>query len=58
MTIGEACRLAKNQTSGMNKLPYVLLGDPAIRLHYPTDYRVRTDQASDTLNAITQHTFT
>ena len=58
MTIGEACRLAKNQTSGMNKLPYVLLGDPAIRLHYPTDYRVRTEQASDTLNAITQHTFT
>ena len=58
MTIGEACRLAKNLTSGMNKLPYVLLGDPAIRLHYPTDYRVRTEQASDTLNAITQHTFT
>jgi len=59
MTIGEACRLAKNSTgSGENKLAYILLGDPALRLHYPTDYRVRTDQASDTLNALTLHTFT
>ena len=59
MTIGEACRIAKNLTgSDENKLPYILLGDPAIRLHYPTDYRVRTEQASDTLNALTLHTFT
>lgn len=59
MTIGDACRAAKNMTgSDENKLPYVLLGDPAIRLHYPTDYRIRTEQASDTLNALTIHTFT
>lgn len=59
MTIGEACRLAKNRTgTDKNKLPYILLGDPALRLHYPTDYRVRTEQASDTLNALALHTFT
>lgn len=59
MSIGEACRIAKNMTgSDENKLPYILLGDPAIRLHYPTSYRVRTEQASDTLNALTLHTFT
>lgn len=59
MTIGDACRCAKNMTgSDENKMPYILLGDPAIRLHYPTDYRVRTEQASDTLNALTIHNFT
>ncbi len=60
MTIGDACRIAKNMTGAAdeNKLPYILLGDPAIRLHYPTDYRVRTQQASDTLNALTIHNFT
>ena len=59
MTIGEASRIAKNMTgSEINKLAYILLGDPALRLHYPTDYRVRTEQASDTLNALTLHTFT
>ena len=62
MTIGEACRIAKNRTpasqDNINKLSYILLGDPALRLHYPTDYRVRTEQASDTLNALTLHTFT
>lgn len=59
MTIGDACRIAKNLTgSDENKMSYVLLGDPAIRLHFPTDYRVRTEQASDTLNALTLHTFT
>ena len=59
MTIGDACRAAKNMTgSDENKLPYILLGDPALRLHYPTDYRVRTEQASDTLNALTIHNFT
>lgn len=59
MTIGDACRCAKNMTgSDENKMPYILLGDPAIRLHFPTDYRVRTEQASDTLNALTIHNFT
>ncbi len=62
MTLGEACRVAKNMTpsnsTNHNKLAYLLLGDPALRLHYPTDYRVRTEQASDTLNALTLHSFT
>lgn len=59
MTIGDACRMAKNMTgSDENKLAYILLGDPAVRLHFPTDYRVRTEQASDTLNALTIHKFT
>lgn len=58
MTIGEATRIAKNLTgSDENKMSYILLGDPAIRLPYPTDYRVRTELASDTLNALTLHTF-
>ncbi|MBR0310207.1 MAG: T9SS type A sorting domain-containing protein, partial [Paludibacteraceae bacterium] len=58
-TIGDACRLAKNSVGAdSNKMSYVLLGDPAIRLHFPTDYRVRTLQASDTLNALTLHNFT
>lgn len=59
MTIGDACRIAKNMTgSDENKLSFVLLGDPAIRLPFPTDYRVRTEQAADTLNALTLHDFT
>ena len=59
MTIGDAARIAKNMTgSDENKMPYILLGDPAVRLHYPTDYRVRTEQASDTLHALTIHNFT
>lgn len=57
MTIGQAVAAAKNQTgSDTNKLPYVLLGDPALRLNYPTDYAVRTTSMPDTLYALTEHT--
>jgi len=56
-TLGEAIAAAKNNLSGdMNKLPYVLLGDPALRLNYPTDYQVSTLTEIDTLNALSvQH---
>ena len=53
MTVGEACAIAKNLTGNdENKMPYVLLGDPAIRLLYPTDYQVKTTTAVDTLHAL------
>ena len=52
-TLGEAIRYAKNKMLGdANKLPYVLLGDPAIRLNYPTDYFVQTTTDIDTLRAL------
>ena len=53
MTVGEACAIAKNLTGyDENKLPYVLLGDPAIRLLYPTEYQVKTTTSVDTLHAL------
>ena len=57
MTLGEAVARGKNTLNGdENKLAYVLLGDPAIRLNYPTDYQVQTTTAIDTLNALSvQH---
>ncbi|MCQ2336217.1 MAG: type IX secretion system sortase PorU [Paludibacteraceae bacterium] len=42
-TLGEIFRLSKiDMGSNQNKLNYTLLGDPAIKLHYPT-HRVVTD---------------
>ena len=55
-TIGDAIRKAKNKYMSLhkdeNKLPYLLLGDPAIRLHYPTDYQVIAKSTNDTLKAL------
>ena len=51
-TLGEAIMEGKNKLSDDNKLAYVLLGDPAIRLNYPTDYWVETLTEIDTLNAL------
>ncbi|VBB46342.1 conserved exported hypothetical protein [uncultured Paludibacter sp.] len=48
--LGDAMRIAKNQLSGSgdsNKLSYVLLGDPALKLTYPTDYTVITDKINN-----------
>ena len=57
MTLGEATRIAKNMTGrDVNKMAYVLLGDPAIRLNYPTDYQVKTTTEIDTLHALTVQT--
>ena len=57
MTLGEAVAIGKNNLGvDANKMAYVLLGDPAIRLNYPTDYHVETSTAIDTLNALSvQH---
>ena len=53
VTLGEAVAKGKNNLgSDANKLAYVLLGDPAIRLNYPTDYFVQTETQMDTLNAL------
>lgn len=53
MTVGEACAIAKNMTGNdENKMSYVLLGDPAVRLLYPTDYQVKTTTKVDTLHAL------
>ena len=56
MTIGEATAIGKNALNDDNKLAYVLLGDPALRLNYPTSYQVQTTTSIDTLNALSvQH---
>ena len=52
-TIGEAVAAGKNKLNyDENKMSYVLFGDPAMRLNYPTDYYVETTTAIDTLNAL------
>ena len=56
-TLGEAVAAGKNNLGyDSNKMAYVLLGDPCMRLNYPTDYQVQTMTAIDTLNALSvQH---
>jgi len=57
MTIGRALQCAKNKRgSDNNKMPYILLGDPAVRLVYPDDYRVVTTTDLDTLHALSIQT--
>ena len=57
MTLGEAVAAGKNKTGTQtNKLAYVLLGDPAMHLNFPTEYHVETITEVDTLNALSvQH---
>ena len=58
ITIGEACARGKNRLgSDSNKMAYVLLGDPAMHLNYPTQFQVHTKPIdNDTLNALSvQH---
>lgn len=53
ITLGEAIAKGKNNRSGdTNKMAYVLLGDPALRLNYPTNYQIETVTQLDTLNAL------
>ncbi len=55
--IGDSFRLGKNASPrDENNLPYILLGDPAIRLHYPTNYQIATTELPDTLRALTVNT--
>ena len=59
-TLGDAVMKSKNQVGGeINKLSYTLLADPALRLNYPTNYKVITAkinnqpvQPTDTLRAL------
>lgn len=52
-TIGEALKLAKNQMgSDGGKLPYLLLGDPSLKLNYPEPYQVLISHMPDTLRAL------
>ena len=54
MTIGEAIAAGKNELTqkNINKLPYILFGDPALHLQYPTSYQVNTTTVIDTLHAL------
>jgi len=64
MRIGDVIASSKNNLrDGMNKLPYVYLGDPAIMLNYPTKYKVVTSKinkdtslTNDTLRAMSVDT--
>ena len=57
MTLGEATRIAKNKTGyDANKMPYILLADPALKLNYPTDLQVKTVLETDTMHALTTQT--
>ena len=56
MTVGNATRIAKNLSgNSTNKMSYVLLGDPALRLAYPTEYHVQTTLLPDTIRALSIH---
>lgn len=57
MTLGQAAAAGKNMVGNDdNKMAYVLLGDPAIRLHFPTDASVVSTTPSDTLHALSTQT--
>ncbi len=56
-TIGEAVQKAKHETTARlkgdkNKLCYILLGDPALRLNYADEYVIATSAMADTLKAL------
>ena len=61
MRIGDIISYAKNNVgTEINKLSYMFMGDPAIRLNYPTNYKVVTTKVNesttfgnDTLKALT-----
>ncbi len=61
VSIGEAIRLAKNMSTstGINRLSYIYMGDPAIVLNFADEYNVTTTKINgedvaktDTLNAL------
>lgn len=64
--VGDAVRTSKNEAGiGINKLSYVLLGNPALRLNYPAPYKVVTEKlndhfisGTDTLKALSVDKFT
>ncbi len=62
--IGEVIAKAKNSVgTEINKLSYVYMGDPAVQLNYPTDYKIVTSKinqsstfGTDTLRAMSTGT--
>ncbi|MDR3651970.1 MAG: type IX secretion system sortase PorU [Paludibacter sp.] len=62
--IGDIISLAKNIIGNqINKLPYIYMGDPALKLNYPTNYQILTSKlnesttfGSDTLRALSVDT--
>jgi hypothetical protein len=65
LRIGDVISRAKNSLGNeINKLSYVYMGDPAVRLNYPTEYKVVTEKINgthidgkDTLRALSVATF-
>lgn len=48
LRVGDIISAAKNSVgSEINKLSYVYMGDPAVRLNYPTKYNIVTTQIND-----------
>lgn len=53
LTLGDVTRLAKNATGySRNKMAFVLLGDPSLRISYPTDYKVVASELPETIHAM------
>ena len=51
LTVGEILKFGKNEIGiEQNKLSYVLMGNPALKLSYPTRYNVITTQINDNIN--------
>lgn len=50
MRVGDVLAIAKNGVgSEINKLSYIYMGDPALRLNYPTKYKVVTKKVNESL---------
>ncbi len=64
LRVGEVLRRAKNSLgTEINKLSYILVGDPSLRLNYPDEFRVEAQElngslisGNDTLRALSQAT--
>lgn len=62
MTVGDALKKAKNSIgTEINKLCYIYMGDPALKLNYPTQYQIVTTSVNenvilgnDTLKALSE----
>lgn len=51
MRVGDAVMIAKNSIGPeINKLAYFLMGDPALRLNYPTKYSVLTKSINESIS--------
>lgn len=51
LRVGDAVAIAKNSVgTEINKLSYVYLGDPAVKLNYPTHYEIQTTTITDQSN--------